>query len=61
VLRLLVERGAALDATAPASGVTAFHYACAANQPDCVEALVRVGLDRIVALCYCSSTSSKIY
>jgi hypothetical protein len=45
VLRLLLERGAAVDAVKPATGGTAFHSACDSNQPECVEALVRAGCD----------------
>jgi ankyrin repeat protein len=44
VLRLLLARGAAMD-TQTASGNTAFHLACAANQPKCAEALARAGFD----------------
>jgi ankyrin repeat protein len=43
VLRLLLDRGAAMDATVPKTGGTAFHYACANNNPDCAEALARAG------------------
>jgi ankyrin repeat protein len=45
VLRLLLERGAALDVASTANGATAFHYACANNNPDCAEALARAGCD----------------
>jgi ankyrin repeat protein len=47
VLRLLLGRGAALDAgTDPRTrGFTAFHAACFENQPECAEALVRAGCD----------------
>jgi ankyrin repeat protein len=45
VLQLLLGRGAAVDAVEPGSGCTAFHSACYHNQPDCVEALARVGCD----------------
>eukprot|EP01045_Picozoa_sp_COSAG04_P023104 COSAG04_NODE_2698_length_3716_cov_4.770904_1_plen_931_part_10 len=44
ILRMLLEAGAEID-TADASGWTAFHWACAYNQPDCAEALVRAGCD----------------
>jgi ankyrin repeat protein len=45
VVRELGARGAALDAADPATGVTAYHMACGANQPECVAALVEVGCD----------------
>jgi ankyrin repeat protein len=45
VLRLLLSRGATVDAVEPATGSTAFHCACANNQPDCAEALARAGCD----------------
>ena len=47
VVRLLLERGVALDTTTSRrpGGRTAFHYACAANQPGCAEALARAGCD----------------
>jgi ankyrin repeat protein len=45
VLRLLLAKGAAVDAVQPADGWTAFHLACNDNQPDGVEALVRAGCD----------------
>jgi ankyrin repeat protein len=47
VLRLLLERGAALDTILGHHdyGWTAFHAACFKNQPDCVEALVLAGCD----------------
>ena len=45
VLRLLLGRGAAVDAVGPDPGCTAFHTACGRNHPDCVEALVRAGCD----------------
>jgi hypothetical protein len=45
VLRLLLERGAAMDTVAPRQGCTAFHAACFNNQPECVEALARAGCD----------------
>ena len=45
VLRLLLARGAAVDAVKPPRGWTAFHGACYNNQPECVEALVRAGCD----------------
>jgi ankyrin repeat protein len=45
VLRLLLGRGAAVDAATPDNGFTAFHYACFRNQPECAEALARVGCD----------------
>jgi ankyrin repeat protein len=44
VLRLLRERGAAVDA-ASGHGWTACHFACHAGWTDCVEALVRAGCD----------------
>jgi ankyrin repeat protein len=43
LVELLVRRGADLDATEPAKGLTALHIACWKNKPDCVEALVRAG------------------
>jgi ankyrin repeat protein len=45
VLRLLLGRGAAVDAAHPIHGGTAFHYACAFNQPECAEVLARAGCD----------------
>jgi ankyrin repeat protein len=45
VLRLLLARGAAPDAVDPASGCTAFHFACFGNQPECAEVLARAGCD----------------
>jgi ankyrin repeat protein len=45
VLRLLLGRGAAADATEPESGFTAFHFACMENKPDCAEVLIRFGCD----------------
>ena len=45
VLRLLLARGAAMDAAEPRTGCTAFHFACATNQPDCAEVLARAGCD----------------
>ena len=46
VLRLLLERGAALVERADTvNGATAFLLACASNQPECAEALVRAGCD----------------
>jgi ankyrin repeat protein len=49
VLRLLLARGAAVDAVDPRSGatvcITAFHSACMHNQADCAEALARAGCD----------------
>jgi SWI/SNF-related matrix-associated actin-dependent regulator 1 of chromatin subfamily A len=45
VARELAARGAALDAAHPVDGCTAFHYACADNQPGCVAALVDLGCD----------------
>jgi ankyrin repeat protein len=45
MLRLLPKWGAAVDAVDPRDGGTAFHSACYHNQPDCVEALARVGCD----------------
>ena len=45
VVRELVARGAALESVFPGTGSTAFHGACAANQPGCVEALVRAGCE----------------
>jgi ankyrin repeat protein len=44
-LRLLLRRGAALDAVVPSTGGTAFHGACNGNQPECAEALMRAGCD----------------
>jgi ankyrin repeat protein len=43
VLRLLLERGAAVDPAQPGSSATAFHSACWYNQPECAEALIRAG------------------
>jgi ankyrin repeat protein len=45
VLRLLLERGAAVDATEPATGSTAFHAACINGQVECAESLARAGCD----------------
>jgi hypothetical protein len=45
VLRLLLGRGAAVDAVEVDSGFTAFHFACFHNQPECVEVLARAGCD----------------
>jgi ankyrin repeat protein len=45
VVRELVTRGAALNAAHPATGATAFHAACAENQPESVAALVELGCD----------------
>ena len=45
VLRLLLARGAAVDAVFPETGNTAFHSACFNNRPDSVEALVHAGCD----------------
>jgi ankyrin repeat protein len=45
LLRLLLARGAAVDAADPATGCTAFHMACYSNQAECAEALARVGCD----------------
>jgi ankyrin repeat protein len=45
VLRLLLARGAAVDAVDPGDGTTAFHWACVNNSADCAEALVRAGCD----------------
>ena len=42
-LRLLLQRGAAVNAADPSTGVTAYHAACAANRPECAEALVLAG------------------
>jgi serine/threonine-protein phosphatase 6 regulatory ankyrin repeat subunit B len=43
VLRLLVARGAAVDAVRPGTETTSFHQACFSNQADCAEALARAG------------------
>ena len=43
VTGLLAERGADLHALYNREGGTAFHCACASNQPGCVEVLVRAG------------------
>jgi ankyrin repeat protein len=43
VLRLLLARGAAVDAAHPRYGGTAFHAACYNNHPECAEELARVG------------------
>jgi ankyrin repeat protein len=45
VLRLLLARGAAVDAVSAAYGATAFHYSCYSNQPKYAEALARAGCD----------------
>jgi hypothetical protein len=45
LLRLLLARGAAVDAVKPGTRGTAFHAACYNNQPECAEALARVGCD----------------
>jgi ankyrin repeat protein len=45
VLRLLLARGAAVDAVEPTGGWTAFHFACYHNHPVCAEALARAGCD----------------
>jgi ankyrin repeat protein len=45
VLRLLLGRGAAVDAVEPVSSWTAFHMACYRNQAECAEALARAGCD----------------
>ena len=45
MLRLLLARGAAVDAAHPVTGGTAFHLACYHNQPECAEALARAGCD----------------
>jgi ankyrin repeat protein len=45
MLKLLLERGAILDAMDTNAGVTAFHVACAHDEPACAEALVRAGCD----------------
>ncbi len=45
MLRLLLARGAAVDAVEPVTGWMAFHFACCNNQPDCAEALARAGCD----------------
>jgi ankyrin repeat protein len=44
-LRLLLARDAAVDAVRPATGWTAFHYACRNNQAEHAEALARAGCD----------------
>ena len=43
IVRLLLEFRADLNAARPATGWTAFHYACAQGQPECAAALVRAG------------------
>jgi hypothetical protein len=43
MVRLLLERGAAVDAVDPDHGSTAFHQACYTNQADCMEELARAG------------------
>ena len=45
VLRLLLARGAAVDAADSNTGGTAFHCACCYNQAGCAEALARAGCD----------------
>ena len=37
MLRLLLERGAAVDAADPETGYTAFHLACMMTRVDCIE------------------------
>jgi ankyrin repeat protein len=45
VLRVLLGRGAAVDAVEPTTGGTAFHIACENNQAECAEALAHAGCD----------------
>jgi hypothetical protein len=45
VLRLLLKRGAVVDAVALKKGNTAFHFACHSNQTGCMEALVNAICD----------------
>jgi hypothetical protein len=45
VLRLLLGRGAAVDAASTKEHATAFHYACLRNHAGCLEALARAGCD----------------
>jgi ankyrin repeat protein len=45
VLRLLLARGAVVDAVSPRTGWTAFHFACYHNYADCTEELARAGCD----------------
>ena len=45
VLRLLLARGAAVDAATTEHHATALHCACYYNQSDCAEALSRAGCD----------------
>ena len=44
-VRLLLARGAAVDAVRPVSGYAALHVACRKNHSECVEALARAGCD----------------
>jgi ankyrin repeat protein len=44
-VRLLLARGAAVDAVRPGNDGTAFHTACYTNQAECAEALARAGCD----------------
>jgi hypothetical protein len=48
VVRELGARGADLDAACRESGWTAFHVACAGNQPECAAALVELGCDTAI-------------
>jgi ankyrin repeat protein len=48
VVRELAARGADLDAAHPATGGTAFHFACVCNQPECAAALVELGCDTAI-------------
>jgi hypothetical protein len=45
VLRLLLARGAAVDAVHTDHGATAFHAACVTNHLECAEILLRAGCD----------------
>lgn len=46
ICRLLVEGGAKLDATAPATGMTALHFAARGGHSDTVTTLLALGADR---------------
>jgi hypothetical protein len=45
VLRLLLTRGAVVDAVDPGNGFMAFHYTCVNNHAKCTEALARTSCD----------------
>jgi ankyrin repeat protein len=52
VLRLLLARGAPMDAACLTTGGTALHYACLNNYPDCVEALRPRAVPSLSCPCY---------